>query len=271
MTPEQRALAASLNGKPPDPDPFPLLSIADLDNLPPLEWLISGWLPARALTELYGPSGGGKSFLVLAWALCIASGCDWLGLPVKQGPVLYIAAEGVSGLRQRVHAWCAQYDSAPPERIRFLPDAVDLLDNHDLARAMLTLEQMDEAPALIIVDTMARCMPGADENSTRDVGLLIHNLDQLRKAADEAAGGIVHHTGKRGEEERGSSAGRGACDSMALLSDPGGGLRLTCTKPKDWEAPKDLALRLVKAADSCQIELGHSRSEIEVVRNLVEL
>ena len=43
----------------------------------------------------------GKSFLALAWALCIASGKRWLDREVETGPVVYVAAEGVSGVWTR--------------------------------------------------------------------------------------------------------------------------------------------------------------------------
>jgi hypothetical protein len=88
---------------------------------------------------------------------------------------------------------------------------------------------------LIVWDTMARSMIGGDENAARDVGLAIAAADYLAEP-HQAARLFVHHTGKNGEEERGSSALRGAADTLLALKPYEPGLRLTCEKAKDSEA-----------------------------------
>jgi hypothetical protein len=50
---------------------------------------------------LYAPAANFKSFLALAWALSISEGRDWLGRKVKQGPVVYVCAEGGRGFGRR--------------------------------------------------------------------------------------------------------------------------------------------------------------------------
>jgi hypothetical protein len=45
---------------------------------------------------LFGPSSGGKTFLMLDYSLCIAYGVNWWGPAAKQSPVVFIAAEGAS-------------------------------------------------------------------------------------------------------------------------------------------------------------------------------
>ena len=102
---------------------------------------------------------------------------------------------------------------------------------------------------------MARSMIGGDENAARDVGMFIAAADELCKASG-AARLIVHHTGKNGEDERGSSALRGAADLMAALKPDGAGLRLECVKAKDSEPFEPWNLHLEPLADSCHIGLG---------------
>lgn len=197
----------------PDGEPRRLLSITDLSQLPPPSWTLDGLLPAGGFTVLYGPSGAGKSFLGLDWGLCIAAGIPWYGREAKAGWVLYIAAEGVSGLYRRAQAWQTARSTDHVDRIRFLPEAVNLLDRQELDGARRTLHELPEPPALIVIDTMARTMVGGDENAARDVGMFIAAVDTL--GADSGAGRlVVHHTGKNGEDERGSSALRGAADMM---------------------------------------------------------
>jgi RecA-family ATPase len=48
---------------------------------------------------------------------------------------------------------------------------------------------------LVVIDTLARCMVGADENSARDMGEAIDALDRLRRAAGSCVL-PVHHMGK---------------------------------------------------------------------------
>lgn len=236
-------------------DTFPLLDVADLERLPPPDWLLEEFIPAGGLAVLFGPSGIGKSFLAKDWALCVAEGLAWYGKPAKSGWVLYIAAEGRAGLGVRVRAWMNARRRSTVERIRFLPEAVNFLDRSQLDRAARTLKLLPEAPALIAIDTMARTMIGGDENAARDVGLFIAAVDELC-AGSNAARLIVHHTGKNGEDERGSSALRGAADVMHALRPDGGGLRLECVKSKDAEPYHPWRLRLEPADESCVIAVG---------------
>ncbi len=82
-----------------------LLTLNDLANLPPPEYLLDDFIRKGGFNVLFGPSGGGKSFLALDWALCIATGRPFYGQQVEQGGVVYIAAEGASGLHQRIEGW----------------------------------------------------------------------------------------------------------------------------------------------------------------------
>ena len=257
----ERLAAASTNGDTPVPDVFPLLSVADLANLKPPEFLIDGILPAGGFSVLFGPSGVGKSFLALDWALCVASGLAWYGNETKPGWVLYIAAEGRSGLGIRVQAWQHARRQAHVERIRFLPEAVNFLDAAHLAKARRTLAALPAPPVLIVVDTMARSMIGGDENAARDVGMFIAAADELCKASG-AARLIVHHTGKNGEDERGSSALRGAADLMAALKPDDAGIRLECVKAKDSEDFEPWNLHLESVLNSCQLRLGSSQATV---------
>ena len=119
---------------------------------------------------LFGAPGAGKSALALGLALSVASGCDWYGHQVEQGVVVYIAAEGGSGLKGRLRAWTAAHKGSDLSRMRFVTVAPDLLDRADAAALNDAIGELPEAPALIVVDTMARSMPGGEENSSRASG-----------------------------------------------------------------------------------------------------
>src|SRR5262249_43245516 len=78
-------------------------------NRPGQQWLIPEILPRDGLALVYGESGGYKSFLVMDWAFCLATGTPWLGRGVAHGNVAYIAAEGGYGIGKRVNAWLVHH------------------------------------------------------------------------------------------------------------------------------------------------------------------
>src|SRR5262249_28589044 len=82
-----------------------LLKISEFLNEKPPAFLIEGIITQNGLSMLWGRSGSFKSFVALDMALCLASGMAWHGRPVKQGPVVYLAAEGARGLAQRANVW----------------------------------------------------------------------------------------------------------------------------------------------------------------------
>ena len=54
----------------------------------PLKWVIKGWMPEQCLGMLHGPSGGGKSFVLLDMMMHSASGKQWQSKPTKIGCVV---------------------------------------------------------------------------------------------------------------------------------------------------------------------------------------
>jgi hypothetical protein len=214
---------------------FKLLRPADLDNLPEPSWLIEGILPANALGVLYGAPAVGKTFVALSIALSIAAGHLWCGKPTKSGSVLYVAAEGVSGMRFRVQAYQRKHGIVA-DNIRYLGDAFDLRGTTGVEELIATLRATNFCPDLIILDTLARLIPGADENSSKEMGEAIREIDRLRRAFG-ATILLIHHTGKNGELERGSGALRGAADVMikcSMTSDRNL-VSIKCDKMKDAE------------------------------------
>jgi hypothetical protein len=233
-----------------DAGTFPLLSYGDLLDLPEPTWLVAGIIPA-GLAVLYGAPGAYKSFVALDWALCVATGRPWHGHAVEGGHVVYVAAEGAGGLARRVGAWAEHHGVGGDDlgRIHFLAEAVNLLDDVQVERTKKTLATLPEPPALLVVDTAARSMVGGDENSARDLGLFIAAIDGQRVGTRL----VVHHAGKTGGDERGSSALRGAADVMARVDrkEQSPRVELSCDKPpKDGEAWATITLDARQVARS---------------------
>jgi len=231
---------------------------AGLDDLPDPAPLIADTLDLDTLAVLAGPWGTCKTFLSLAWACHVATGVPWLGRAVKPGRVLYVATEGVHGLRARVRAWEEEYGTRAA-KVDFLPVPVDLAGRRSAADvAELTAVVADQKYALVVVDTLARCLLGADENSARDMGEAVDALDRVRRAAG-ACVLAVHHMSKPNANGartvRGSSALEGAADTLYVISGDPLLLTLERSKRKDGPTPDRVLLRLQQAWESAVLEI----------------
>lgn len=225
-----------------------ILSYAELQALPPSRWLIQGILRMGELAALYGAPGSGKSFMAIDMALRIALGDSWAGRACARGRVLYIAGEGLYTIQGRTRAWAQQFQEVESCEqdlngwFEVVGDAVSFIETE----FELLIEAIgDQQYVLIIVDTLARCMAGGDENDAGDMGLFVRAGDRLRKLTG-AAVLIVHHAGKTDERiERGSSALRGACDAMYVSSlEREKVFRISCEKQKEGEPFADIEFGL---------------------------
>lgn len=224
-----------------------LLSRDDLDSLPGPTWLVDGVLPAGGVVTMFGPPGAYKTFMALSLACSVASGSDWFGMRTVAGEAVYIAGEGASGLGRRVAAWEAAF-GVRATRLLVSPEAVDLRDSLAIARVVAQVQAMD--PRLVVVDTWARCMPGADENSAKDAGQAIASVDRIRQQTG-ATVVLLHHTPIAAEaRERGSSSLPGATDTRIGVKRDGERVTLTCLKQKDAEEFSPLAFDLQPVAES---------------------
>jgi hypothetical protein len=228
-------------------DTFPVLDIEDIMTRPPAEWLIARHIPRHSVGFLYSRPGAGKSFLALDMALAIASDAGaWHGDEIKApegAQVLYLAAEGSHGFRNRVLAWCQERGVSPASlrgRFRMIEVPMSFLSGEDMARLHRTVKAVvGDRVVLTVVDTVSRAMPGADENLQKDMTLFVRSCDALRDVTGGAVMG-VHHAGKSGDM-RGSTVLLGAGDFVFKLDrKPTASVGcLSCEKQKDgpdgWE------------------------------------
>ena len=216
-----------------------LVSLTSIDAVLTSNKLVKGWLDRNCLSMLYGPSNSGKTFVALDIAMHIAADKSWRGLRVNGGPVLYIAAEGGVGIRNRLAAIKREYPEMASAPFTLLPVGVDL---HGPDDALAICEIMpDEAPALVVVDTLARSMGAGDENTAKGAAMFIRNCALIREATG-AHVMIIHHTGKDEDRgARGSSALRAAVDNEIQVTSE---WKILSHKQRDQEPPEPLHFQL---------------------------
>lgn len=247
------AAAVAASAPRPRTERFKFLTLEEAESMPPPSWLIRNVLPKGAGAELYGPSGVGKSFVALDIGMSVAANRDFLGHEVVHSGVIYCIGESAAGIGRRLKAWRAARGVSFGIRFRLLPDSVRLLDAGDVGAFLAAVRQLDESPGLIVVDTLARSIVGGEENSARDMGLAAEQIERIKRETG-ACVLVIHHTGKSGESERGSSAIRAAFDTMIELKNDGGVLTLRCEKQRDAEEFGSVAFVLAKQGDSLVVQ-----------------
>jgi len=270
------ALATLLQAIKTPPMRYRLQAATDLMNAPPPRWLVRGVLPAAGLAALFGPSGSGKSFLAFDLCAAIADGSEWFGRRVTAAPVIYICLEGEAGFGKRAKAWSFHQRRTVPKQMRIITQQLDLRqpeDITDIADAVLAGGGRD---GLLVIDTLNRAAPGADENSSKDMGELIDGAKELQRRI----GGVVllvHHTGKDVVKGmRGHSSLYAALDAAVEVSRADDRREWSIAKSKDDEDGARAAFRLQivelgededgEPVTSCVIEAGDSERVVQRVK-----
>ncbi len=219
---------------------------------PEPEWRIPGILPAVGIGAIWGPSKSGKTFLAVDVALAVAYGQNWRGVPARPGNVLYIAAEDDSGVQMRLNAAMMSRGYRDAE-IRVLADAPPLTSKVH-TKALLEAVKALGPQALVFVDTLASVMPGADENSSRDIGAVVNVCKRIQKITGGTVA-VVHHSGKtEGRGMRGSSALEAALDFAWEVVDEKTHREMRISKMKNAAADLAYAFDLAPVNKSCIVE-----------------
>ncbi len=253
-------------------------------DVKPMDWLIKGVMQKNELGLIFGPSGERKSFVALDMALHVSNGAEWQGHRVKtKATVLYLAGEGFQGISNRLIA-ASKYHNLSIDNIFISELPGDLLDDDSVDRIANAIESFNE-PVWLIVDTLHRNFGHGDENSSKDMGKMLSNIDtKLRTTGATIT--IVHHTGHGNQNrERGSSSLMGALDSkISVSTDKHKITSVKCGKMKDGEEFKNISLesKLVILGEdedgdlitslamvSSDIEAEEEISEIEVIAESV--
>jgi len=192
-----------------------------------------------------------------AWAMRFAT--------MRPLSVAYCAGEGVGGLSARFAAAAEFWGVQHLPNFHFFRDIPQLYHkagnatpaNH-IFRFVSDWQHRQDGPLdLLVLDTLHAATVGSEENSASDTGVV---LQAARYASSQLGCAVllVHHTNKTGTTERGSSALRGAMDTMIgvkKLSEDATSTKaaICCEKLKDGDAWKTQTFDLVAMADSVRV------------------
>ncbi len=189
----------------------PLIDDVTLIHRPAPPQLIDGRLPSVGLAVLVAPPDTYKTFTALSLAAAVTTKqATWLGAAVsRSGPVVYVIGEGAHGLGRRIAGLKIALGISldDPMGLHIWDGAIDLRDGQAVRAFIATVRPI--APIKIVWDTFARCTPGADEVSGRDVGAAIAGLDRVSSTLG-CLNLVLHHTNASESRERGHSSLRGA-------------------------------------------------------------
>jgi hypothetical protein len=137
-----------------------------------------------------------------------------MSISTTQGTVLFIDEEsGPRRLANRISEVIQGHYADDTIPLGFISMAALNLSNSADVNALQTIITQNNVK-LVIIDALADIMPGADENSVRDVQPIFMNLRRIASATQSAIV-LIHHANRSGGY-RGSSAFKGAVDTMIM-------------------------------------------------------
>jgi hypothetical protein len=217
------------------------LSQLAYEDIAPLEWLARPWIAPGRPTLIYGAKDVCKSLVAMDLLLAVSYGRPWLGsIKIqRRGRVVYLDFEPKVPPQIRFRQLL---DFDPKSEIEpvgerdveiHCPPEYKL--NHPSVQTWLKVICQDTA--LLIVDSLAACAPGADENDASHRAF----LDMLTEVSVGTGASIVviHHSGHGkgngkghgSERPRGSSSISQSCGSEIWLTKDGNFITMTCKSP----------------------------------------
>ena len=199
--------------------------------------LVEDFMTIGGMAVLYGDSNSGKTFFALSLAAHIATGQPFFKRQIDPGLVVYLASEAPGSIRSRMQA-IKKHFGCSLENLAMVPVPLNFYANqgdaNDVIELVKTIEQIKGQPVrLIIGDTLARMIAGANENSGEDMGPVMARFDSVAQATG-AALLIIHHNGKdQAKGARGWSGIRAHIDTEIEVMEKDGVRSATITKQRE--------------------------------------
>lgn len=240
---EEEVYEPKPNGEAPHGRPrLGLIRFGDIKPGTEPPYLVKGLIPREGITVAWGEPKSGKSFQTYDLVMAIARGIDYRSRRVQQGPVVYCAAEGATGFRNRVEAYRRHHNIKDDLPFYLVPDAFSLIDDHEALIASIRATLGETKPSAVVLDTLNRSLAGSG-NDPGDMGKYVRAADAIREAFNCAVI-IVHHCGTDGKRPRGHTSLTGAADAQLAVKRAGETIVTTVEWMKDGAEGETLHSRL---------------------------
>jgi hypothetical protein len=227
-------------------------------RLQPSEYLIDGIILAGdnhykdgaklgCVMALYGPSGIGKTYLVLSWLLAIkTTTIDWCGRRTLHGEVLYFIDEGVRNIGTRERGWCAKHKIIEIPEFPHCPAMIDILNTDQVKEVGEEIAGWKVKPVVIVIDTWGSAIASGDEVKEMPKAML--NARRL-SILTGACVLLIHHPNVKGDRERGGGQFRNKLDlliEVGTVKDAPNFRVLTFHKARDDKKSAPILIELVE-------------------------
>ena len=165
-----------------DAVPVKIHRLCDVEEPPPMRFIVDDFIPVDYPTLLYGDGGQGKSYIALYLACCVAIGRYFLDKHVQEGNVLFVDFE-LDEAEQARRAYKVSRGlglATPPEGLLYYSPLSQDKKAGDLNSIIDSLVSFikDHDIVLTIVDSFGAAVSG-DPESARDVTTLYRKLRPL--------------------------------------------------------------------------------------------
>ncbi|NTG85847.1 AAA family ATPase [Agrobacterium rhizogenes] len=239
--------ASTTQPQPKKRERFELTWFDEIEEGKPKETILKGWLGVGEFTTISGLPGTGKSVIVTDIACHIAAGMDWHGKKVRQGLVVYVAAERKKLTERRMMAFRQHHDVHDVPLLVVggrLDFTKDLKDARDLIAAIREAETITGLPCVwVIIDTLTRVFGGGDQNASKDMTRFVQSCDEILTET-KAHVTAIHHSAWSGERGKGAIDLDGAVDASFMVKKDGAKHRLVCDGTNDGEDGDVLAFTM---------------------------
>ncbi|MDP3341492.1 AAA family ATPase [Frigidibacter sp.] len=216
-------------------------------------YVVKGLLAEGDIAAIIGAPGAGKSLLAPRIGYAVAQGLPVFGLKVRQGGVLYVAAEDAHGMKDRVAALYDLHGDAPDFGI--VEGLGNLLDSNNVKALRRVVK--DRGTRLILIDTLAMAFSGLEENDAASMGRVVAAARSLTKWG--AAVVLIHHDTKAKDGlPRGHSILNGALDMSLHLTREGEFVQARPTKNRNGTCDLSIAFGIETRV------LGHDEDGDEI-------
>jgi len=267
------------------PEPyFQLDSLDTIMALPPKTWWIKQVLGKGDTVMVYGESKAGKTMVVFNMMLALARGEGYFaGLHEICAPanVLYMTAEGRSGLAQRVRGAVASIGMTEEAmaRCKIIRKVVQFLLPEQPSYYERFIDEVVAqgfTPDVVFIDHLSSTVPGKGDSDQGAATLVAQAVSEIQDQLG-CAMVLIHHTGYDKSHSRGMTNYTDILDMQIKVSNTSNPRTMSCGKNKDGPEWKDRAFNIVPVdgTDGWSIEwLGRAETPEEIQKiydGLVEL